>query len=220
MQKIFLDLEFCNASGQADRKKGVKPEIIEIGAVRLDGENNVTDDFEMLVKPETALINRQVSDLTHITNEQVAGAVGFARAMDSFLAWVGEEETEVYSWSMADYEQMKGESSRKGYCDARLEKLFGRWNDFQKEFSSLLNIDKYMSLENAVAAAGLKFRGQPHRALSDAASTADLYIFTQDKELFKKQMASLIEWLQPTPSLTISLGSFISADIYNQLSCS
>lgn len=218
MKKVFVDLEFCEVNKKIRRElKYCRCEIIQIGAVKLDEENMLIDRYDRFVKPVYGQINDFITNLTHIQENDLIGAVGFQEAMDDFLEWIGEEETTMYSWSNSDAGQIRQESSCKGYDHPRLKQLLNCWVDFQKEFSGILHVKQPIKLEYALNGAGITFEGCPHAALADAENTARLYALTQDKEAFEKSAKTILELLQPKPALSVSLGSFFSEELLRQL---
>ena len=72
MDYIILDLEWNgNISG---RTKKYFNELIEIGAVRLNSELNVTDKFQTFIKPfHHRKITGRVKALTSLTSENLSG---------------------------------------------------------------------------------------------------------------------------------------------------
>ena len=77
--------------------------------------------------------------------------------------------------------------------------MFNHWKDFQAEFCSMLNMDKLMSLTDAVSIGGLDFAGHQHDGLADARNTADLYRQTSDaqSEEFQRLLRNLEEASRP-----------------------
>ncbi|MBS7239024.1 MAG: exonuclease domain-containing protein [Acetatifactor sp.] len=218
MIKVFVDLEFCEVNKKIRRDlKYCRCEIIQIGAVKLNDENCIIDRYDRFVKPVYGEISSFITDLTHISEKDLCGACGFEEAMDDFLAWIGEEETTMYSWSNSDAGQIRQESRCKGYDDPRLQQLLSSWVDFQKVFSGILQVKQAIKLEAALNGAGITFEGCPHAALADAENTARLFALTQDEEAFEESAKSILELLRPKPALSVSLGSFFSEELLRQL---
>ena len=64
---LVLDLEMCMVKGSAKKKMhGMTQEIIQIGAVLLNKENHIIDEFSTYVKPEFGKLNDFISELTGI----------------------------------------------------------------------------------------------------------------------------------------------------------
>ena len=115
MQHIMIDLEMNKIEKQWRGKNKLSSELIEIGAVRMDEQFVVTDTYQSYVKPEFGPMDAVIIELTGITDDKVKDAPGFAEAMDDFTAWIGNDETHFYSWSMSDIRQFQNEAVFKSY---------------------------------------------------------------------------------------------------------
>ena len=98
MNYIVLDMEWNQPwPGSPSSKKvlpvAIRGEIIQIGAVRVTEDQQVTDEFQILIKPKYYRhLNRRVSKLTGIKEARLREeGVGFAEAMESFRAWCGDD---------------------------------------------------------------------------------------------------------------------------------
>ena len=129
----------------------------------------------------------------------LADACGFKSVFEHFCKWCGNDYT-IYSWSDSDIWQLMRECDFKGieYNDD-VRYMFNHWKDFQAEFCSMLNMDKLMSLADAVSIGGLDFAGHQHDGLADARNTADLYRQTSDaqSEEFQRLLRNLEEASRP-----------------------
>lgn len=107
-------------------------EIIEIGAVALDGSMTVTGEFQSFVNPKvTKKLRGRIKELTHIRNEDLKSAGGFISTYNRLKKWIGENEDNcMFSWGNADilvlYENLKYYNmiddiyTIQNYCDAQL----------------------------------------------------------------------------------------------------
>ncbi len=220
MQKIVIDLEF-SPIGKAYReeRRVSKNEIIQIGAVKLDDANSIVDSFNLLVKPQYGEITERVTELTHITNEMVEKAPMFTEAMETFLQWIGEEETVFYAWSENDERQIRKECRLKGYENKKLQALLESSEDLQKIFTNSLGLERAMSLQTAIEIGNIGFDGQAHSADSDAHNTAVLYQILVDEEMFRGFYDVALDLLAPKESLSFSLGSLFTADMMAKIAC-
>ena len=98
MDYIVLDMEWNQPWPGSPSAKKVLPvqirgEIIQIGAVRVTEDQQVTDEFQVLIKPKYyRRLNRRVSKLTGIKEAQLlAEGVSMNEAMSRFRAWCGED---------------------------------------------------------------------------------------------------------------------------------
>ncbi len=167
MNYIIVDLEAtCWQKGTSP----FKMEIIEIGAVKLDGKTlEITDEFSSFVNP---VINPELSDfcknLTSITQEQIDAAEDFTTVFSEFIEWAGTEEYTLCSWGAYDRNQFR--------VDCRRHKI-----PFPEEFESHINIKKmFCELKNikpcgmkrALNIIGIPLRGTHHRGIDDARNIA------------------------------------------------
>ena len=99
MQYIILDLEWNAAYSR--RRQGFINEIIEFGAVKVDGHLQVLDTFSALVRPQVGKkISGKVRSLTNITNEELVGGTPFMQVMSRFRRWAGQAV--VLTWGTSD----------------------------------------------------------------------------------------------------------------------
>ena len=123
-----MDLEWNGATTQ----DGYFNEIIEIGAVALDESLTVTGEFQSFVRPKfTRRLRGRIMELTHISNDDLRGAVGFMTAFRQLKEWIGHEDDNcMLSWGNADilvlYENLKRYDMLdeiyviRHFCDAQL----------------------------------------------------------------------------------------------------
>ena len=214
MNIIVIDLEFTAVPSKfKEFRKTCHNETIEIGAVKLDETKQIVDRFDMYVKPLMATVSPEVQNLTGIVEADLAGAPSFEEAMDRFTAWMGEDEAEIYSWSTADFYQIKREAEAKGYENPALERMYASWHDLQAEYCRKIGFGQKLSLANALRSADIPFVGKEHSAADDAENTASIYLFMINDEAFKMKMQAVLELLAPSEPLTCSLGSFFPAEL-------
>ncbi|MGM9590094.1 MAG: exonuclease domain-containing protein [Faecousia sp.] len=98
MNYIVLDMEWNQPwPGSPSSKKvlpvAIRGEIIQIGAVRVTEDQQVADEFQILIKPKFYRhLNRRVSKLTGIKESRLREeGVPFPEAMEAFRAWCGED---------------------------------------------------------------------------------------------------------------------------------
>ena len=172
---IFLDFEMNPIPRQFHEVRELcRAEICEIGAVKLGPDYQLLDRYSRFVKPSYAPIAPHITNLTGITDADVADAPAFAEAMDDFAAWIGDRPGRVYSWSMSDWYQLDDESYLKEY--PLPWQLLQRWMDFQAVYTRLIGLSGAhpLSLKYAIGAAEQTFDGSAHRAVDDAANSAEL----------------------------------------------
>ena len=127
MKYIIMDLEW-NGSNTVD---GHFNEIIEIGAVALDDSMAISGEFQSFVKPKiTRKLRGRIRELTHISNDDLKSASGFAAVYNRLKEWIGSGDNCMLSWGNADiavlYENLKHYDMLddiyviQNYCDAQL----------------------------------------------------------------------------------------------------
>ena len=101
MQVVVVDLEW---NGSYSKKAhGYFNEIIEIGAVKMDENWQVVDEFSEQIRPVVSKkLSTIVTDLTHISAEELEDGTTFAKMMRRFAAWIGNEPTAILTWSNTD----------------------------------------------------------------------------------------------------------------------
>lgn len=193
MNHIVIDLEMNKIEKQFRGNLKLSSELIEIGAVRLDGDFQTVDTYQTYVLPDYGAMDEHIIQLTGITDDMLVGAPRFAQAMDDFAEWIGRERAQFYSWSLSDIRQFQNESRFKEYTGKILLKMERNWHDFQEEFSNLLGIEKKVRLKQAVASADYEFTGAEHTALADAVNTAEILRLSKNKEEFERVMKPVLD---------------------------
>lgn len=170
---ITLDLEW----NQADRwrtNRSIPFEIIEIGAVKLDEDWNIIDQFSMLVRPKIyPHLFTKVTEIVNITErELLQKGKPFPSVIKQFWDWCGEDFI-LCTWGSMDitellrnvtYYRLKNPLQHPVYyCD--IQKIYSIQYSDGKSRSSLEAIADELQIEG-----NLQF----HRAFSDAYYTAQI----------------------------------------------
>ena len=212
MKHVVVDLEMNPVDREhKDIKKKLSGEVIEIGAVKLGDDFRQESEFQCYVAPEYGAIKTHITELTGIKQETVEGKDHFCQAFPSFVDWIGEEETKIYSWSMSDLKQLRKECRMK-MADFDTEWLDSRWVDLQQAFDSRIGLQNSLGLKHALGAMNRNFEGTAHTALADAINTSAILVLMQDDKEFRKVMAPVMDVLKPKDELSASLG-----DLYPEL---
>ncbi len=160
-------------------------EIIEIGAVRLNEEFTIEDEFKMFVKPAFyPVLNGEVASLTKIRMQNLENAPSFPEAYEAFEKWCGNDFC-LCTWGPDDVPVLLDNMLVHGMETPDLL----LWCDFQEIFGSETMRDhRQWSLENAVSTLGL-MKDRAHDALNDVRNTCricnrvDIFPFV-DKYLY------------------------------------
>ncbi|MEK3884698.1 3'-5' exonuclease [Paenibacillus sp. PL2-23] len=171
MDYIVLDIEFNGRKFASE----LPMEVIEIGAVRLDANLNVIDEFTDFIKPVYfAKLNSFIQKKTGIPQASIDSAASFPKVIREFLAWLGRsQQPMLITWG--------GEDLKRIVLDTRMHKLDDAYwlaipcFDLLKGFLRVRGLSNDVSVEAALTELGLSSEGSAHRALDDARMTADIF---------------------------------------------
>ena len=105
MNYIILDLEWDSA--YSARHKRFINQILQIGAVKLDGNFNIIGTFEQTVRSSVSKkVSGRFAALTGITTEKMRDGIPFDEAVDRYNEWAGKD-TVTMTWSDSDLYSIK-----------------------------------------------------------------------------------------------------------------
>ena len=172
MNYIVFDLEWNQSPiGQAGEHPRMPFEIIEIGAVKLDEEYNVIDEFSRLIKPRiyTKLHKIIKQMLSYDEKDLKKDGVPFKQACSEFLKWSGEDSV-FCTWGSSDLFYLQ--NNMDFYYMNKLEFPLKYYN-IQQIFADKYDPDgNIWKLEKAVEMLGLSEEEPFHTAVNDARYTA------------------------------------------------
>ena len=175
MNYIVLDMEWNQPWPGSPSARKVLPvqirgEIIQIGAVRVTEDQQVADEFQIMIKPKFyRSLNRRVSKLTGIKESRLkAEGVPFPNAMESFRSWCGEDVV-FLTWGFDDIGILKE--------NLRLFELPEDWTDRWYNAQMIFNAQTdgstaQKALKTAMEVFGIEATRPAHDALGDAYHTA------------------------------------------------
>ena len=169
MSYIVVDLEATCCDDDSFPKSEM--EIIEIGAVKLDANYEVIDEFERFVYP---VINHNLTEfcknLTTIRQEEVDTAFRFVRVFNDFQDWIGEGRHWLCSWGYYDVNQFRKDCERFPTLE------FPEWFETRHKNIKQLFADKQQckpcGIPKALDMLGESFEGTLHRGIDDARNIA------------------------------------------------
>ena len=175
MDYIVLDMEWNQPWPGSPSARKVLPvqirgEIIQIGAVRVTEDEQVCDEFQVLVKPKFyRSLNRRVSKLTGIKESRLkAEGIPFAEAVDRFRAWCGEDFA-FLTWGFDDITILRENLQLHGLPYEWVE----RWYNVQMMFNAQTDgSTSQKALKTAMEIFGIEATRPAHDALGDAYHTA------------------------------------------------
>ena len=175
-RQIVLDFEFAPVPKRRQRR-GLRNEIIEVGAVKLDNRGNVMGEFSQFVQTEYAEgVAYPVRELTGISAVDTATADSLYVVIKRLNDWIGRYSAQVVCWGETDRRQLLTE------CQAKRIDLAAfppDWADLQAFYTSIMDVGSHgcVSLSDAATWFGVDFdesTGHAHSALADARVTARL----------------------------------------------
>lgn len=174
MNHIIFDLEASCWDRSLGPNKN-RNEIIEIGAVLINDEGNITSEFEAFVKPK---LNPTLSDfckkLTTITQDQVDNAEIFPEVSKQFQSWIKQNDQDymLCSWGFYDKKQLKK--------DCALHKLDDAWVEphisIKHQYAPLTGLRRPVGMGKALQLEGLTLDGTHHRGIDDARNIAKIFL--------------------------------------------
>ena len=183
MNYIIMDLEWNQSStGQEEVSKLLPFEIIEIGAIKLNGSRTMIDEFSELVKPQVYHeMHRVTRKLIHLQMQQLEQGHPFTEVMEQFREWCGDDYI-FCTWGPLDLTELQ---RNVRYYD--LEPLSDgpiKFLDVQKLFSIAYEDKKSRrTLEHAIDYLAISKDIPFHRAFSDAYYTAKILALMDEKVL-------------------------------------
>lgn len=184
MNYIVIDLEW---NGSWSKKAhGYFNEIIEVGAVKVDEQMRIVDEFRAAIKPVVSKkLSTIVTDLTNITAEELEDGTTFTGMMRQLSKWMGKEPSTVLTWSTTDLLVLM-ENCRYFYGRQEIPFL-NNYMDFQVYAQQRMGVDTSKQLGLARAGEMLDIPEDDmslHRALDDSKLTAAILQKVYDKESF------------------------------------
>ncbi len=175
MNYIVLDMEWNQPwPGSPSAKKvlpvSIRGEIIQIGAVRVTEDQQVADEFQIMVKPKFYRhLNRRVSKLTGIKESRLREeGVTFPEAIEAFRSWCGEDII-FLTWGFDDIGILRENLQLFGLETAFTE----RWYNAQMIFNAQTDgSNAQKALKTAMEIFGIEATRPAHDALGDAYHTA------------------------------------------------
>ena len=175
MDYIVLDMEWNQPWPGSPSARKVLPvqirgEIIQMGAVRVTEDQQVADEFQVMIRPKYyRSLNRRVSKLTGIKESRLkAEGIPFADAIEQFRSWCGDDPV-FLTWGFDDIAILRE--------NLQLHELpvewVGRWYNAQMMFNAQTDgSTAQKALKTAMEIFGIEASRPAHDALGDAYHTA------------------------------------------------
>ncbi len=176
---IVLDLEWNQSpTGKSGTIKAIPFEIIEIGAIKLDKNFNIIDEFKTFIKPVVyEQIHFRVHEIVNIgIHELKKRGLSFPTAMNNFFSWVFKEnENPIFcTWGNMDLTELQRNMKYHNVANVfpkpllyyDIQKLYNFSNDIVDSSNNKLPLDK------ACNNLGIISERPFHHALDDAYYTS------------------------------------------------
>ena len=171
MNYIVFDLE---ATCWKDRSLRHQSEIIEIGAVKMNGEGEVLSEFSEFIRPK---LHPELSDfckeLTTITQAEIDAAHYFPEVIAAFQDWIDLERNYLLcSWGFYDKKQLRS--------DCELNGLPTGWTknhiSLKHQYSTIKKLNRPIGMGGALKMEKLKLEGTHHRGIDDARNISKIFL--------------------------------------------
>ncbi len=171
---VVLDLEMCKIPRSRRTKEfHWATETIQIGAVLLNEEFEIVDEFNTFVAPRYGYLTSEIKKLTGIHEGNLREAPDIEEAFKKLTDWLPSEYAFV-AWSDSDRAQFQYEIFGKHLEDYEFL-LEAEWIDCQKIFSEKVDNMRHYKLVDALNIADIEYRKGMHNGLVDAYNTALLF---------------------------------------------
>ena len=209
MKYVVVDLEMCKVP-KSNRTKDFKwsMELIQIGAVMLNEDYEIIDQFMTYVKPQYGKLTSYIEKLTGITYDDLVDAPTTQEGIEQFTNWIPDDAIMV-QWSESDKYQFAHEIIGKKIKCSSLKKLDYKWIDCQVQFTKLMDAERIFSLQEALNISDIDYDLNLHDGLVDASNTALLFKKMNTEKPFRFNEYYL-KSKNPKEELSISLG-----DLFN-----
>ncbi len=215
MRFIVVDLEATCWSEADDpelsARQAEESEIIEIGAVMLDGAMEPALEFQCFVRPvRHPVLSAFCTRLTSITQPDVDSSEHFAQAYERFVEWMGGSDgVGLVSWSRFDHNQLVSESAAAGLSMPSWTPI-----DAKEEFTAWARGHTGRRLRYGQSRAmnhlGIPLVGTAHRGIDDARSLVSIFQHLRDPENRSPNASRALEVLVERDPRPANVGHFRS----------
>ena len=171
MHFIIFDLE----ATCWEQSKTSPNEIIEIGAVLINEQQQIESEFQQFVQPtKHPQLSAFCRQLTSISQDEVDRAPLFPEAVEQFKDWFGygKEDYCLCSWGKYDRRQLTE--------DCVLHGLESEWVkrhiSLKHQYSKIRRLRKPLEMKGALDMEGLDLEGTHHRGIDDARNIAKIFL--------------------------------------------
>jgi 3'-5' exoribonuclease 1 len=170
MNFIIFDLE----ATCWEEKGNLQAETIEIGAVKVNSNKDITGHFNVFIRPVLhPVLSEFCKKLTSIRQSDIDMAISFPEAIGQFKSWIGTESPYLLcSWGFYDKKQLT--------ADSVLHKLDINWLEphisVKHQHALITKQKRAIGLEHAIRFEEMHFQGIAHRGIDDAKNIATIFL--------------------------------------------
>jgi len=187
MNYIVIDLEYNqNFDFRAGQKAPSNPllplEIIQIGAVKLDGGRNIVDRFGTTVRPSVYRgLNPFVAKVTGLTGDVLRNSPSFAQAYRGLVRFIGKDDAVLCFWGSDDMKELLRNAL---FFKERCKALPLQYINVQSLTSVHLDLPSKQQLGLGTVVDLLEIESELpfHNAPNDAFYTAQIFAHIYDEE--------------------------------------
>ena len=175
MNYIVMDMEWNQpfSANAAKHMNGVRlvGEIMQIGAVKIDKDRNIIEEFEVKIKPKIyTTLSRMVKAITGLTEQELERGVSFRKAVELFRYWCGEDYV-LFTWGVNDLPMLKDNLRFFAMRDSWIPRWYNAQCLFNKQTG---NCGRQFSIDYAMEYFAIEPDFARHDALGDARYTAQI----------------------------------------------
>lgn len=178
MHFIIYDIE---ATCWENRPSDYQQEIIEIGALMLNGYGEELGSFNRFVKP---ILHPRLSffctNLTNINQKQIDRADTFAQVIEDFQDWaeIFYEDYRLCAWGGFDERMLRQDCILH---DMETDWIDNKCLNIKRQFQEIKRLKQPWGLKKSVEKLGMEFEGEAHRAINDALNLAKVFLEYRDE---------------------------------------
>ena len=188
MHFVLIDLEWNNTYGR--KTKRFINEIIEIGAIMLDGDLKEISRYSCFIKSQIGKkLRGSVKQMTHITKEDLDGGIPFTKALSELRRWIGGCENTVVTWGDGDIRVMI--ENYRYLNGLEVIPFLSNYANLQGYFQRVMKTSpaRQVGLGAAAEMLGIDTGEYAlHRAIDDCELTAECFRKIYDKDLFREHI--------------------------------
>ena len=182
MEYVILDFEFNGV--YSDKLKRYFNEIIDIGAIKVNQDMKIIDEFSVLVRPVVGKnVNKYVQDLTQLTMEELTvNGIPFQKMVSKFKDFISDAT--LITWGISDM-QVLSDNYKYFFGTGNLG-FIKRFLNLQSYCEEKLNLGSSQKLGLSTALNSLNIevdQGKVHQAIYDSFLAYECF-----KRLFNREL--------------------------------